>query len=87
MILFPLHFFILFLDYISFSAHTDYEQTSEFIRILEPPHIVSVSIEKKIFTLLNISQDGSEIKTKDQDCLIFTTFELFRNETLACVDS
>ncbi|XP_046860569.1 cleavage and polyadenylation specificity factor subunit 3-like [Xenia sp. Carnegie-2017] len=29
-------------DYISFSAHTDYEQTSEFIRILEPPHIVLV---------------------------------------------
>ena len=28
-------------DYISFSAHTDYEQTSEFIKILNPPHIVS----------------------------------------------
>ena len=32
------------IDYISFSAHTDYEQTSEFIRILNPPHIVSVII-------------------------------------------
>jgi len=31
-----------YLDYISFSAHTDYDQTSEFIRILKPPHIVSV---------------------------------------------
>jgi Cft2 family RNA processing exonuclease len=30
-------------DYISFSAHTDYEQTSEFIRILKPPNIVSIS--------------------------------------------
>ena len=30
-----------FADYISFSAHTDFEQTSEFIRILKPPHIVS----------------------------------------------
>jgi cleavage and polyadenylation specificity factor subunit 3 len=24
-------------DYISFSAHTDYQQTSEFIRALKPP--------------------------------------------------
>jgi len=32
---------ILIADYISFSAHTDFEQTSEFIRILKPPHIVS----------------------------------------------
>lgn len=29
-------------DYISFSAHTDYQQTSEFIRILKPPHVVSI---------------------------------------------
>ena len=28
-------------NYISFSAHTDYEQTSEFIKILQPSHIVS----------------------------------------------
>uniref|UniRef100_A0A1X7TM46 Cleavage and polyadenylation specificity factor subunit 3 n=3 Tax=Amphimedon queenslandica TaxID=400682 RepID=A0A1X7TM46_AMPQE len=33
-------------DYISFSAHTDYEQTSEFIRILNPPHIVLVHGEQ-----------------------------------------
>ncbi|CAL8088600.1 unnamed protein product [Orchesella dallaii] len=33
-------------DYISFSAHTDYEQTSEFIRILKPPHIVLVHGEQ-----------------------------------------
>uniref|UniRef100_A0A8C8LL25 Cleavage and polyadenylation specificity factor subunit 3 n=1 Tax=Oncorhynchus tshawytscha TaxID=74940 RepID=A0A8C8LL25_ONCTS len=26
-------------DYISFSAHTDYQQTSEFIRALKPPHV------------------------------------------------
>lgn len=31
-------------DYISFSAHTDYQQTSEFIRILKPPHVVSPRI-------------------------------------------
>ncbi|KAK2174225.1 hypothetical protein NP493_817g02008 [Ridgeia piscesae] len=29
-------------DYISFSAHTDYEQTSEFVRALKPPHLVLV---------------------------------------------
>ncbi|ELU13297.1 hypothetical protein CAPTEDRAFT_184406 [Capitella teleta] len=29
-------------DYISFSAHTDYKQTSEFVRILKPTHIVLV---------------------------------------------
>jgi cleavage and polyadenylation specificity factor subunit 3 len=29
-------------EYISFSAHTDYYQTSEFIRTLRPPHIVLV---------------------------------------------
>ncbi|XP_065901282.1 cleavage and polyadenylation specificity factor subunit 3-like [Dysidea avara] len=33
-------------DYISFSAHTDYDQTSEFIRILKPPHIVLVHGEQ-----------------------------------------
>ena len=30
-------------DYISFSAHTDYQQTSEFIRLLKPTHVVSFS--------------------------------------------
>lgn len=29
-------------EYISFSAHTDYKQTSEFIRALRPPHIMLV---------------------------------------------
>ncbi|XP_064603783.1 cleavage and polyadenylation specificity factor subunit 3-like [Liolophura sinensis] len=29
-------------DYISFSAHTDYQQTSEFLRALKPPHCVLV---------------------------------------------
>ena len=38
--------FFLFADYISFSAHTDFEQTSEFIRILKPPHIVLVHGEQ-----------------------------------------
>ena len=29
-------------EYISFSAHTDYKQTSGFIRALKPPHVVLV---------------------------------------------
>ncbi|XP_068620241.1 cleavage and polyadenylation specificity factor 73 [Battus philenor] len=33
-------------DYISFSAHTDYQQTSEFINILKPPHVVLVHGEQ-----------------------------------------
>jgi len=32
----------LSVDYISFSAHTDYKQTSGFIRALKPPHVVLV---------------------------------------------
>jgi cleavage and polyadenylation specificity factor subunit 3 len=31
-------------DYISFSAHTDYQQTSEFIRILKPNNIVRIQL-------------------------------------------
>jgi len=46
-------------DYISFSAHTDYEQTSEFIRALKPPHIVS-GIHKERFY---ISKDFSFYET------------------------
>ncbi|KAL7064222.1 hypothetical protein AAHC03_05428 [Spirometra sp. Aus1] len=33
-------------DYISFSAHTDYQQTSEFIRELRPHHVVLVHGEQ-----------------------------------------
>ncbi|KAM9786390.1 cleavage and polyadenylation specificity factor subunit 3 [Syngnathus typhle] len=33
-------------DYISFSAHTDYQQTSEFIRALKPPHVILVHGEQ-----------------------------------------
>ena len=29
-------------NYISFSAHTDYKQTSGFIRALKPPHVILV---------------------------------------------
>lgn len=33
-------------EYISFSAHTDYQQTSEFIRLLKPTHVVLVHGEQ-----------------------------------------
>ncbi|CAB0034831.1 unnamed protein product [Trichogramma brassicae] len=33
-------------DYISFSAHTDYQQTSEFIRVLKPLHVILVHGEQ-----------------------------------------
>lgn len=53
-------------DYISFSAHTDYQQTSEFIRALKPPHVVSLWIwfialkEEKLYPL-NLVAAGSQI--------------------------
>lgn len=34
-------------DYISFSAHTDYKQTSEFLRALKPAHVVSHLVDLK----------------------------------------
>lgn len=34
-------------DYISFSAHTDYKQTSEFLRALKPAHVVSQLVDLK----------------------------------------
>ncbi|XP_008555334.1 cleavage and polyadenylation specificity factor 73-like [Microplitis demolitor] len=33
-------------NYISFSAHTDYQQTSEFIKILKPSHVILVHGEQ-----------------------------------------
>ena len=39
-------------DYISFSAHTDYQQTSEFIRALKPPHVVQGKIKSLKWSVL-----------------------------------
>ena len=36
-------------DYISFSAHADYQQTSEFLRTLKPPHVVGLVNQQSIF--------------------------------------
>lgn len=48
-------------EYISFSAHSDYQQTEEFIDILQPPHIVCYFLLKItcIFYLLIILYLGS----------------------------
>lgn len=47
-------------DYISFSAHTDYQQTSEFIRALKPPHVVrSTGTHSSHFSFHSSSTDCS----------------------------
>ena len=49
-------------SYISFSAHTDYRQTSGFIRALRPPHVVLVHGEGeyfKIFCNITTSLQGN----------------------------
>ncbi|XP_037732890.1 cleavage and polyadenylation specificity factor 73 [Drosophila subpulchrella] len=42
-------------DYISFSAHTDYQQTSEFIRLLKPTHVVLVHGEQNEMSRLKLA--------------------------------
>ncbi|EDW84518.1 uncharacterized protein Dwil_GK13096 [Drosophila willistoni] len=42
-------------DYISFSAHTDYQQTSEFIRMLRPNHVVLVHGEQNEMSRLKLA--------------------------------
>ncbi|XP_034489218.1 cleavage and polyadenylation specificity factor 73 [Drosophila innubila] len=42
-------------DYISFSAHTDYQQTSEFIRLLRPNHVVLVHGEQNEMSRLKLA--------------------------------
>lgn len=37
-------------DYISFSAHTDCNQTTDFIRELRPPHVVSRDARRICFS-------------------------------------
>ena len=43
------------IEYISFSAHTDYKQTSEFIRALRPPHIMLVHGEANEMNRLKLA--------------------------------
>ncbi|KAL3317877.1 Cleavage and polyadenylation specificity factor subunit 3 [Cichlidogyrus casuarinus] len=49
-------------DYISFSAHTDYQQTSEFIRELHPTHVVMVHGEE-----MEMSRLCSALKREYED--------------------
>ncbi|KAI9584234.1 cleavage and polyadenylation specificity factor 73 [Glossina fuscipes] len=42
-------------DYISFSAHTDYQQTSEFIRLLKPQHVILVHGEQNEMSRLKMA--------------------------------
>eukprot|EP00118_Oscarella_pearsei_P007095 m.33584 g.33584 ORF g.33584 m.33584 type:complete len:691 (+) comp31847_c0_seq3:10-2082(+) len=57
-------------DYISFSAHSDYEQTSEFIRILKPPHIVLVHGEQNEMARLKAALIREYEDTKDSSIVV-----------------
>ncbi|XP_071796062.1 cleavage and polyadenylation specificity factor subunit 3-like [Asterias amurensis] len=78
-------------DYISFSAHTDYEQTSEFIRALKPPHIVLVHGEANEMSrlktaLLREYEDDEESHIQIHNPRITQAVELyFRGEKMAKV--
>jgi len=74
-------------DYISFSAHTDYKQTSEFIRALKPPHIVLVHGEQNemsrlMAALIREYEDSTEYKidihnprnTQSVEVVLYTYF-------------
>ena len=54
-------------DYISFSAHTDYKQTSEFVRTLKPSHIVSAIM--KHLQALSVWADEAK-KSRNKSCAL-----------------
>ncbi|CAI8036078.1 Cleavage and polyadenylation specificity factor subunit 3 [Geodia barretti] len=78
-------------DYISFSAHTDYEQTSEFIRILKPPHVVLVHGEQNEMARLRAAlvreyEDNEEINMEIHSPRNTQAVELYyRGEKMAKV--
>ena len=45
-------------DYISFAAHTDYEGNSEFIKALNPPHLVSAMTSQRYALLVLLKCDA-----------------------------
>ncbi|CAD7083799.1 unnamed protein product [Hermetia illucens] len=78
-------------DYISFSAHTDYQQTSEFIRLLKPSHVILVHGEQNEMSRLK-SALQREYETDPNSNIVFynprntQTVELtFRGEKTAKV--
>ncbi|ESO00097.1 hypothetical protein HELRODRAFT_101329 [Helobdella robusta] len=76
-------------DYISFSAHTDYQQTSEFIRILKPAHCVLVHGEQNEMSRLKAAlireyEDSTDYKINVHNPRNGQAVELlFRGEKLA----
>ncbi|XP_071853593.1 cleavage and polyadenylation specificity factor subunit 3-like isoform X3 [Apostichopus japonicus] len=78
-------------DYISFSAHSDYEQTSEFIRTLKPPHVVLVHGEANEMSRLKAAilreyEDDPEYHIQVHNPRITQAVELyFRGEKMAKV--
>ncbi|XP_023209638.1 cleavage and polyadenylation specificity factor subunit 3 [Centruroides vittatus] len=78
-------------DYISFSAHTDYQQTSEFIRMLKPPHIVLVHGEQNEMNRLKAAiireyEDDNETQVEVHNPRNTQSVELyFRGEKTAKV--
>ncbi|XP_034018669.1 cleavage and polyadenylation specificity factor subunit 3 [Thalassophryne amazonica] len=78
-------------DYISFSAHTDYQQTSEFIRVLKPPHVILVHGEQNEMARLKAAlireyEDNDEVhievhNPRNTEAVTLT----FRGEKLAKV--
>ncbi|CAH1787406.1 unnamed protein product, partial [Owenia fusiformis] len=78
-------------DYISFSAHTDYAQTSEFIKALRPPHVVLVHGEANEMNRLKSALLREYEETPEHHLEIYTprntqALELrFRGEKMAKV--
>ncbi|KAG8580210.1 hypothetical protein GDO81_007196 [Engystomops pustulosus] len=78
-------------DYISFSAHTDYQQTSEFIRALKPPHVILVHGEQNEMARLKAAlireyEDNDEVEIEVHNPRNTEAVTLnFRGEKLAKV--
>ncbi|XP_046356647.1 cleavage and polyadenylation specificity factor subunit 3-like [Haliotis cracherodii] len=78
-------------DYISFSAHADYQQTSEFLRALKPPHVVLVHGEANEMSRLKAAlqreyEDSTDYKMEVHNPRNTVAVELhFRGEKLAKV--
>lgn len=78
-------------DYISFSAHTDYKQTSEFLRALKPAHVVLVHGEQNEMSRLKAAlireyEDDTEYQMNVHNPKNTVAVELhFRGEKMAKV--
>ncbi|KAI5751457.1 hypothetical protein M8J77_007666 [Diaphorina citri] len=67
-------------DYISFSAHTDYQQTSEFVRELRPAHVVLVHGEQNEMSRLKAAL------TREYEDDPNTSMELYNPRNTVSVD-